>query len=120
MAETSAEREKQRAVTLEEQAKENQAELITLDTKLAAAYEQVEILENQKKRIVEELAEAQAGEEQAHSAIAKLTAEVVKRREDALVSIDSSLLYCVTFVVRYYCLLPALLGFFLCTFLKLM
>lgn len=91
VAEKSAETEEQLATTLEEQAKQHQAELVILDTNLIAAYKQVEVLENQKEIKMKVVAESLDGAEQARSKIIKLTAEVAKRRQDALVSIHSSL-----------------------------
>lgn len=86
-AEKSAAREQQLAITLEEQAKEHQAALITLDKNLLAARKKVEILEEQKKTMVKEVSEALNGAEQARSKIAKLTAEVAKRRQEAKVRV---------------------------------
>ncbi|KAG7668567.1 hypothetical protein NADE_006728 [Nannochloris sp. 'desiccata'] len=86
VAEKSAEREKQLAITLEDQAKEHQAALVGLDKDLSAAYKQVEILEDQKNTMMKAVEEALVGSEQARGNIAKLTAEVAKRRQDALVA----------------------------------
>jgi chromosome segregation ATPase len=91
-AEKSAEREKQLAITLEEQAKEHQQALITLDKNLTAARKQLVTLEDQKKTMLKEVAEALDGAEQARSKIAKLSAEVAKRRQDALVGLLCSLI----------------------------
>ena len=81
-----------RAVSLEEQIKQNQSALETLDTELAAAKQEVDRLENVRAAMLDEVAEAVNNAEQARGKLSSLATELMKRRENTTVKINFSVI----------------------------
>lgn len=73
------------ATTLEEQVKQHQIALATVDTDLAAAKQEVERLESVWAAMLKEAAEAAIGAEQARSKLSTLITELSKKRENTTV-----------------------------------